>query len=80
MIEVTVEYPEIEGVRGEGLMIGVVLSRESKPIVATMMKHKVLANATAENVVRIVPPLNISREELQVVCDVLLQSIKENRK
>lgn len=80
MIEATVEYPEIEGVRGEGLMIGVVLSRESKPIVATMMKHKVLANATAENVVRIVPPLNISREELQVVCDVLLQSIKENRK
>ncbi|WP_424961039.1 aspartate aminotransferase family protein [Ekhidna sp.] len=80
IIKATTEYPEIKGIRGEGLMLGVVLSVESKPIVATMMKHKVLANATAENVVRIVPPLNISRDDLQVVIDVLLQSIKENRK
>ncbi|MEQ6168597.1 acetylornithine transaminase [Ekhidna sp. MALMAid0563] len=80
IMKATVDYPEIEGVRGEGLMLGVVLSVDSKPIVATMMKHKVLANATAENVIRIVPPLNISRDDLQVVFDVLLQSIKENRK
>lgn len=80
IMKATADYPEIEGIRGEGLMLGVVLAVESKPIVATMMEHKVLANATAENVVRIVPPLNISKEELQVVFDVLLQSIKENRK
>ncbi|MEQ8626092.1 aspartate aminotransferase family protein [Ekhidna sp.] len=80
IIKAIVDYPEIKGVRGEGLMLGVVLSLESKPIVATMMKHKVLANATAENVIRIVPPLNISRDDLQVVFDVLLQSIEENRK
>lgn len=80
IMKATVEYPEIEGIRGEGLMLGVVLSVESKPIVATMMEHKVLANATAETIVRIVPPLNISSDDLQTVLDVLLQSIKENRK
>jgi len=79
VIKAATEYYEIKGIRGEGLMLGVVLDVPSKPIVLTMMHHKVLANATAENVVRIVPPLNIPREDLQVVLDVLLKSIKENR-
>lgn len=77
--EVMKEIPEIEGIRGEGLMLGVVLTIESKPVVATMMQHRVLANATAGNVVRIVPPLNIPQDDLVKVFDVLIQSIKEQR-
>lgn len=73
------EYPEITEVRGKGLMIGVELTMESKPVVVTMMEHKVLASPTAGNVVRLVPPLNISREDLQTVIDVLLKSIKAHR-
>lgn len=73
------EYPEIETVRGMGLMIGVVLNVPSKPIVMRMMEHRVLANATAENVVRIVPPLNIPMSDLESVRDTLLLSIKDTR-
>jgi acetylornithine/N-succinyldiaminopimelate aminotransferase len=74
------EYPEITEIRGYGLMLGLELTIDSKPVVLTMMKHKVLANATAGNVVRIVPPLNIPQEDLEKVLEVLHLSIKEERK
>jgi len=73
------DYPEIKEIRGYGLMIGIELTIESKPVVATMLEHKVLANATAGNVVRLVPPLNIPRKDLETVFEVLLKSIKANR-
>ncbi len=72
-------YPEIKEVRGKGLMIGIELDKLAKPIVISMMHHQVLANATAENVVRLVPPLNIPREDLEEVLRVLLVAIEENR-
>lgn len=73
------EYPEIDGVRGFGLMLGVVLKIDSKPVVQKMMERKVLANATAGNVVRLVPPLNITKDEMRLVLDSMLSSIKELR-
>jgi acetylornithine/N-succinyldiaminopimelate aminotransferase len=36
-----------------------------------------LANATAGNVLRLVPPLNISFEDLKKVMNVLAESLKE---
>ena len=41
------------------------------------MKRGVLANATAGNVLRLVPPLVITYDELQKVVDVLVESLKE---
>lgn len=74
------DFPEIKEIRGYGLMIGIELTVESKPIVTTMMlKHRVIANATAVNVVRLVPPLNIPQEDLERVIEVMLESIKEHR-
>lgn len=77
--KVKIDYPEIKEIRGYGLMLGIELTMESKPVVIIMMEHKVLANATAGNVVRLVPPLNIPMDDLKVVLDVLLKSIKANR-
>lgn len=77
--KVKADYPEIKEVRGYGLMLGVELTKEAKPIVVTMMENKVLANATAMNVVRFVPPLNISLDDLKTVLEVFLKSLKANR-
>jgi acetylornithine/N-succinyldiaminopimelate aminotransferase len=74
------EYPEIEEVRGKGLMIGVQVYVDPKAVVSSMLQKKVLANATAGNVIRLVPPLNIKKETLEEVLEILLASIKENRK
>ncbi len=73
-------FPEITQVRGMALMIGIELSIDAKAVVGAMLHKGVLANATGSNVVRIVPPLNISRNHLQKVLDILLDTIKEKRK
>ena len=74
------EFPEIEEVRGYGLMIGIQVGVDPKAIVFEMMKNGVLANATTGNVIRLVPPLNIPKEDLQKVMDVMFDCIKSQRK
>ncbi|MCO6475836.1 MAG: aspartate aminotransferase family protein [Phaeodactylibacter sp.] len=70
-------HPGLKQIRGLGLMIGVEFDFETKPLVLKMMEHGVLANATAGNVLRLVPPLVITFEELERVVDVIAQSLKE---
>lgn len=56
-------------VRGLALMIGMELDQPAAPIVKKLMEEGVIANATADNVLRLVPPLNISRSDLQTVVE-----------
>lgn len=69
-------HPKLRQVRGLGLMIGVEFDFQTKPVVMEMMKHGVLANATADNVLRMVPPLVISYEELERLADTIVKSIQ----
>lgn len=64
-------------VRGKGLMVGVVLDREGKDIVPAMMRHGVLSNCTAKNVIRFVPPLITPKADLDKSVDALMKSIDE---
>ena len=66
------EDPAIVDIRGVGLMIGIEFEFDPKPLVMDMLKNGVIANATAGKVLRLVPPLVITRDHLQI----LLQSIK----
>lgn len=59
--------PDFETIRGKGLMLGVVLKREALPVVLKMLDLGVIANATAGNVIRFLPPLVINKEELEKV-------------
>ena len=67
----------IKEIRGKGLMIGIEFNFETKPLVAKMLEHGVLANATAGNVLRLVPPLVITYNEMEKVVEVIKQSLKE---
>lgn len=67
----------IKEVRGRGLMVGIVLDQEGKDIVPVMMKQGVLSNCTAKNVIRFVPPLLISKEDLDTAINVLINAINE---
>ncbi|MCB0564536.1 MAG: aspartate aminotransferase family protein [Phaeodactylibacter sp.] len=78
MLEEKIGYHSgLKQIRGLGLMIGVEFDFETKPLVLKMMEHGVLANATAGNVLRLVPPLVISFEELERLVDVIALSLKE---
>ncbi|MEX2567835.1 MAG: aspartate aminotransferase family protein [Cyclobacteriaceae bacterium] len=77
------DLPMIKGVRGLGLMIGIQMDRPAAPIVKALMDDGIIANATAESVLRFVPPLNIPKKDLETVLQKLksiLQSIEENDK
>lgn len=69
-------FPAMKEVRGLGLMIGVEFDFETKPLVAEMMKRGVLANATAGHVLRLVPPLIITEEEMDELVEVITQSLE----
>lgn len=69
--------PDIKEVRGKGLMIGIEFNFETKPLVQKMLENGVLANATADTVLRLVPPLNINYEDLEKAMEVLKKSLKD---
>ena len=70
------KHPAIREIRGKGMMIGVEFEFETKPMVADMLVRGVLANATAGNVLRLVPPLNITQEDLEKVLSTIQLSLK----
>lgn len=66
------KYPDkVTDVRGCGLMLGMEVASEGKPIVESCLANNVIVNCTAGNVIRIVPPLIISREEIDIVVAAL---------
>lgn len=66
------KYPDkVTDVRGCGLMLGMEVAGESKPIVESCLANNVIVNCTAGNVIRIVPPLIISKEEIDIVVAAL---------
>lgn len=67
----------IKEIRGKGLMMGIEFEFETKPLVQKMLENGVLANATAGNVLRLVPPLVIDFEDLNAIVENIKKSLKE---
>lgn len=62
-----IESPLIREVRGLGLMVGIELKRNAAPYLEALAQQGVLALAGGATVMRFLPPLVISREELEKV-------------
>ena len=60
-----------DGVRGIGLMLGIRLKSDSRAFVAYLRTRGILTVAAADNVVRILPPLNIDEEHIREFIDGL---------
>jgi acetylornithine/N-succinyldiaminopimelate aminotransferase len=58
-------------------MAGVELRKEGGDIMRKMLDRGIMANVASMNVIRFVPPLIISREELQKAVDVLKMVLDE---
>ena len=71
----------IREIRGKGLMIGVEIKFEIRDILAALMEHGVLMLYSGRNILRILPPLVISREDIVKVLHILdLVLTKEEEK
>jgi acetylornithine/N-succinyldiaminopimelate aminotransferase len=65
LIKIQQKYPEkINFVRGKGFMLGVELNSPCKAVVEEMLRRKILINCTNTNVIRLLPPLIISMEDI----------------
>jgi acetylornithine/N-succinyldiaminopimelate aminotransferase len=63
--EIKNKYPNIiDEIRGRGLLIGVKLRVDQTKFIKKLMENKLLTIRAAENVVRVLPPLNVSKKEI----------------
>lgn len=67
----TEKYEHLEEVRGAGLMLGLVLDQPAKELEAKLMDIGLLTLATAENVLRFLPPLNVKPNEIEEALDMI---------
>lgn len=65
---------DVVEVRGKGLMIGVEIKYPCSKFVDFAREHGVLVNCTSDSVLRLVPPLVITKEQIDTVVDVLEQA------
>jgi len=63
--------PGVGDIRGKGLLIGIELTHPCGELVQQALDIGLLINVTADNVVRLLPPLNFTREQAGLVIDML---------
>ncbi len=71
LLDVKDRHRVVRDVRGLGLLQGLELDIDAKAIVADCLSRGVLVNATSERVLRFVPPLIITQQEIDRVLEIL---------
>ncbi len=70
-------FEHVVDVRGRGLMLGIVMDRPVKPLTDAMRDIGLLTLPTAENVIRLLPPLNAKDSEFDEAYDIIEECIAE---
>ena len=75
--EMQKKYPAIVEIRGAGLMWGIELNTDAAPVHEAAIRQGVLVNRTAETVIRLLPPLIITKAELDRALGLLDAAFSE---
>jgi len=66
------KYPNIiKQIRGKGLLIGIQLYKDQNSFIKKLMENKLLTIKAAENVIRVLPPLNVKKSEIDIALKVI---------
>jgi len=71
------ELPYVAELRICGLMIGIELSVDATAVVQLCMDRGLLINCTQGNVIRLLPAMTLTDEELASGCDILVEVLRE---
>ena len=72
------QYPKIiKEVRGIGLLIGLQLFHDQTKFIKKLMDNKLLTIRAGENVIRILPPLNVKKKEIDLAIKIIKKVCKE---
>ena len=71
------DYPSvIKEVRGIGLLLGLQLFKDQSKFIDKLLENKMLTIRASENVVRILPPLNVSKKEIDIALKIIRKVCK----
>ncbi len=72
------DYPNIiKEIRGKGLLIGIQLNFDQSKFIKFLEKNYLLTIRAAENVIRILPPLNVKKNEIDLALKIINKVCKE---
>ena len=72
LVKIKKKYPSIiKEVRGRGFLIGLQLHKDQSTFIKNLMDNKLLTIRAAENVVRILPPLNVKKAEIDLALKII---------
>jgi acetylornithine/N-succinyldiaminopimelate aminotransferase len=72
LIKLKNKYPKIiKEVRGMGLLLGIALQKNQNNFIEKLLDNKLLTIRAAENVVRLLPPLNVTKNEINLALKIL---------
>ena len=78
LIKIKNDYPKIiKDVRGLGLLIGLQLFNDQTKFIKKLENKKLLTIKAAENVVRILPPLNVKKSEIDLAVQIIRNVCKK---
>lgn len=75
--EIKKEVSSVREVRGRGLMAGIELDYEADELVKYLFDRGIVANCTASNVLRLLPPYTVEREEMERAAEEVRKYLKE---
>tara|TARA_B100002051_G_scaffold212032_1_gene203683 strand:+ start:165 stop:1331 length:1167 start_codon:yes stop_codon:yes gene_type:complete len=71
-------YPKlIKEIRGKGLLIGIKLYFDQTKFIKTLEKNNLLTIRAAENVIRVLPPLNVKKAEINLALKIIKKVCEE---
>ncbi len=71
-------YPNIiKEIRGRGFLIGIQLHEDQTKFIKRLMENKLLTIKASENVVRILPPLNVKKNDIKYALKIINKVCKE---
>ena len=71
-------YPHIiKSIRGKGYLIGIQLHKDQTIFIKKLMENRLLTIRASENVIRILPPLNVKKSELDLSLKIINKVCKE---
>ena len=72
------KHPIIDHVRGIGMMIGIQLTRPGAAIVAACLEKGLRINCTHDTVIRFMPPMTVTREQIDAAVDIFDSVLSES--
>ncbi|KMY52914.1 acetylornithine aminotransferase [Bacillus sp. FJAT-27231] len=70
--------PQVKKIKGKGLMVGIEMNEEAASFIPAAREKGLLILTAGTNTIRLLPPLNVTEEEMNQAAAILIETIKEH--